>query len=116
MSSTTWDEAPDPRAELMALIEAGLGRPITNPKTFEGLVQMQTRLHAEQDKLANLLLASEISQDEYIARLDAAMMDAAIIGTDLLGRADFVRIFGEFRVGEVVDIPSFIENHRHAAG
>lgn len=31
------DEAPDPRSELSALIEAGLGHPITDPKKFTSL-------------------------------------------------------------------------------
>jgi hypothetical protein len=84
-NGTAGDESPDPRAELSALIEAGLGHPITDPKKFEGLVEMQAKLHAEQERLSNLVLAGKISQDQYISDLDAAMRDAALVGKDLLG-------------------------------
>jgi hypothetical protein len=114
MSNGPGDEYPDPRAELSALIEAGLGHPITDPKKFERLVDMQAKLHAEQERLSNRLLAGEISQEKYISDLDAAMRDAALVGKDLLGPKNFRKIFGEFRVHEIIDVPAFIEGHRQA--
>jgi hypothetical protein len=110
------DESPDPRSELSALIEAGLGHPIDDPKKFEGLVDMQTTLHAEQERLALLFLAREITREQYISRLDGIMRDAARTGERLLGYRDFHKIFGKFRVHDVVDVNAFVDGHRPAAG
>jgi len=109
------DEFPDPRSELSNLIEAGLGHPIEDPQVFEGLLDMQTRLHAEQETLADLFLARDISREQYISRLDAIMRDAARTGARLLGDDDFHKIFGEFAVHNIVDVNAFIGGQRPAA-
>lgn len=116
MSSSVWDESPDPRTELAALIEAGLGHPLTDPKKFQRLVDMQTKLHAEQDALSRMLVSGEITPEEYISRLGGAMAEAAIVGRDELGRKNFEKVFGDFRVEEIIDVPAFIGAHGHAAG
>ena len=43
------------------------------------------------------------------------MKDAATVGKDLLGRDNFLKVFGEFLVEEIIDIPAFIGEHGQLA-
>jgi hypothetical protein len=62
-----------------------------------------------------MLLSGEITREEYISRLDGAMIEAAHVGRDQLGRENFQKVFGDFRVDEIIDVPAFIGAHGHAA-
>ena len=61
MSSTgnARDDEPDPRSELSALIQHGLGHPVDR-HVFEELAAMQAKLHSQRQELARLLCRAGI--------------------------------------------------------
>jgi hypothetical protein len=97
----------DPRSELSTLLEAGLGHPV-DARVFDGLVGMQVKLHAEQEKLAFRLVSQEISREQYLSLLDSIMIEAARTGENLLGFDEFHKVFGEFRAYDIVDANAFV--------
>ena len=106
---------PDPRSELSALIEAAdLGHPIDD-RVLDALVDMQATLHARQEELAQMLLVKKISRNEYVSNLDGIMREAARVGEHLLGFDDFHKVFGEFRVHNMVDVKTFVAGGGAAA-
>lgn len=100
-------DPPDRRSKLSALIRAGLGHPV-NQKTLDDLAEMQSRLRERQLELASLVTNEKISREEYIAELDEALKRASVIGEKLLGFDDFHKVFGEFRVHNLGDVPKFV--------
>jgi hypothetical protein len=100
----------DPRSELSTLLAAGLSYSVDD-QTFNGLIEMQARLHAEQERLVLLLVSQEISREQYITLLDSAMTEATRTGEQLLGIDEFHKVFGEFRVYDVVDVSAFVDGH-----
>jgi hypothetical protein len=101
-------DEPDPRSELYALIEAAGLRNSVSRRMVDDLVDMQATLHAKQGELAQMLHERAISRKEYLSRLDAVMRDAARAGEGVLGFDDFHKVFGEFRVHNIIDVNAFI--------
>jgi hypothetical protein len=103
---------PDRRTRLSAMIRAGLGHSVDD-KICDALAEMQRGLQARQTELAELMLENKISREKYLRDLDEAMRTAAAVGEDLLGRDDFHKVFGEFRVHKFGDTAKFIaEEHK----
>jgi hypothetical protein len=89
------------------MIQAGLGHPVDD-KICDALAEMQASLQARQTELTQLLVTNKISRASYVVQLDEAMKRASTIGEDLLGRDDFHKVFGEFRVHNLGDTQKFI--------
>jgi hypothetical protein len=53
-------------------------------------------------------MTKKISREKYIAELDEALKQASVIGEGLLGRDDFHKVFGEFRVHNLGDVAKFV--------
>jgi hypothetical protein len=98
---------PDRRARLSAMIRAGLGHSVDD-KICDALAEMQAGLQARQTELAQLMLANKISRAKYLTDLDEAMKMASAVGEDLLGRDDFHKVFGEFRIHKFGNTAKFI--------
>jgi hypothetical protein len=109
MSSITGaNDDSDPRSELFALIEAAsLGHTIAHQK-LEALLEVQENLRANQEQLAQWLIAERISKLDYVAKLDAAMQETARAGEEILGFEDFHRVFGDFNVDSIIDVKAFV--------
>jgi hypothetical protein len=101
-------DQPKQRSKFSALIRARLGEERVQPKILDGLAEMQARLRARQVELANLVMTKKISREKYIAELDEALKQASVIGEGLLGRDDFHKVFGEFRVHNLGDVAKFV--------
>jgi len=104
-------DQPDRRSKLSALIRAGLGHQV-DQRIFDGLADMQNRLQTRQLELAKLVVEKKISREKYIAELDEALKQAAVIGERLLGFEDFHKVFGEFRVHSLGDVSKFVAGSR----
>jgi hypothetical protein len=109
MSANTADD-DDPRSELAQFVQAGLGHSVDG-QVIDQLAEMQAKLQSQQQELARLLAMKKISRDKYIGQLDAVMQDAARKGRRALGSDDFHKMFGEFRVHNIVDVSAFVAGH-----
>jgi hypothetical protein len=100
------NDPPDRRSELSLLIREGLGHPV-DERTFEGLAAMQARLQSRQHELVQLLVSKRIGREAYLAQLDELLKTAAEDGERLLGSDDFHKVFGEFRIHNMIDVDIF---------
>lgn len=100
------NDQPERRSELSSLIREGLGHPV-DERTLNGLADMQAQLRSQQRELVRLFLSKEITRETYLVRLDEVLNAAALAGEQLLGVDDFHKVFGEFRVHNMIDVGIF---------
>jgi hypothetical protein len=100
--TTIGGDQPDRRSELLWLLSESLGHPVDD-QTLEGLAEMQAWLQSQQRELVRLIMSNEINRETYLSRLDDALRAAADRGETLLGHDDFHKVFGEFRVHNMID-------------
>jgi hypothetical protein len=81
-------------AEFAAIAEATLGTRLDQP-TRENLVRIQSALQAEQARLAVILEAREISDEQYLTAVNSILALALRECRSLLGGERFMAIFGE---------------------
>ncbi|MGJ5049730.1 hypothetical protein ACQR09_21915 [Bradyrhizobium oligotrophicum] len=101
---------PDPRAELSSLIRATLGHPIDGQK-FAALISLRDHLQDRIDQLSDELMDKEITPQQYLERLDHTLIEASRTGEEILGYADFHKVFGELRVNKLGDAELFLEQY-----
>jgi hypothetical protein len=95
-------DQPDRRSELLWLLREGLGHPVDD-QTLNELAEMQAWLQFQQRELVRLFMNREIGRETYLSRLDVALKTAVGRGETLLGHDDFHKVFGEFRVDNIID-------------
>ncbi|HVX77771.1 MAG TPA: hypothetical protein VHB49_16685 [Bradyrhizobium sp.] len=101
---------PDPNSELVALIQAGLGHTVDREK-FAALAAMRERLQDQIDQLSDLLMERKIKPGTFLERMDQALIEASKTGIQVLGFADFHKVFGELRVEKLGDAKVFLEQY-----
>jgi hypothetical protein len=102
---STYDD--DPRSQVVQIVQAGLGHSVDD-QVIDQLVKMRAELQSRQGEIAHLLVTEKISRVTYIEQLDAILQEAAVAGRLALGSDDFQKIFGEFRVHNLVDVSMFL--------
>ena len=102
------DEEARRLIELRSLVQFGLGYPLDLP-TFSALADIQAKLQAKQQKLEAKENAGNISRQQYLSRLNAAMEQFERQGIALLGRTQYEAIFGDGGPGEgIIDEETFL--------
>ncbi len=81
------------RAELGALASEKLGDNYDRDKV-DALARMQTSYRLKQRSLAADLSASRISREQYLNTFSALLAESAAKGEAILGREDFIKLFG----------------------
>lgn len=56
-------------------------------------------------------MEKEITPNEYLERLDHTLIEASRTGEEILGYADFHKVFGELRVNKLGDAELFLEQY-----
>jgi len=80
--------------ELAALVLERLGRPLSVP-TFQRLSEIQQQLQETQAALAQRKADGNVSPEEYLEGVNEALAFAMRQSKQVLGRGDFLTIFGE---------------------
>jgi hypothetical protein len=81
-------------AELAALVEMNLGRPLDRV-TFRQLAEIEADLQMQQQRLADQLERGALEPDAYLARINKALAVSMERSVALLGNEQFNAIFGE---------------------
>jgi hypothetical protein len=81
-------------AELSALVELGLGRPLDRER-FNALAAIQRDLRKSQEALADDLEKGKITPEAYLGMLDQTLTQTMHKSEELLGYDNFKAIFGE---------------------
>jgi hypothetical protein len=81
-------------AELEALVELGLGKPL-DKSAFLQLAKIQSQMRAEQSCLQDLLSKGKISPKDYFVAFNKALRASMEQSKTLLGVEAFEAIFGE---------------------
>lgn len=102
--------APDPRAELSSMVEAGLGRAV-DADVLSQLLTMQERLQNSIGELSALLIDHKITRQEYVKKLDQALIEARRAGQAAMGAKNFYKVFGDMRADQLGDVSAFLAEH-----
>jgi hypothetical protein len=81
-------------AELSALVELGLGRPLDRER-FNALAAIQHDLRKAQEALADDLENGKITPEAYLGMLGKTLTQTMHRSEELLGHDNFKAIFGE---------------------
>jgi len=94
--------------ELRALVQFGLGYAL-DPPTFSALAEIQAKPRAKQMKLQTKQEAGNISREQYLSRVNAAMEQFERQGVALLGRRQYDAVFGDGGPSEsIIDAEIFL--------
>lgn len=96
-------------AELAALIELRLGKPLDR-QTFEVFALIQLSLRKKQEELAGHLMSRKITEREYLVHFNSALQDAMLQSEKLLGSHRFQSVFGKagYQPEKLVDAEIFL--------
>jgi hypothetical protein len=110
------DEESIRLGELSALVEAALGEPLDRA-TFSKLAKIQEDLRASTLALNEKLDSGELTPEAYLDRSDEALREAMKLSWALLGKARFMKIFGEAGLHPegLADREAFLAQYRDAA-
>ncbi|MGV7207797.1 hypothetical protein ACLB1G_08075 [Oxalobacteraceae bacterium A2-2] len=98
--------------EFAAMADVYLGADFDKAKLVE-IETLQVRLHAEQDALITGLESKSISPEQYVDACNKLIQDFAVRCEQVLGKADFNKLFGIERgeAGVLIDKDIFLAAH-----
>ena len=96
-------------SSISGMLTAGLGHPVNLHKVRQ-FAALQQEFQQFQMQLAQKAMANEMSREDYVAKLDAAMQKLGASGEILFGFSDFHKVFGPFRAEQLMDTEAFIQN------
>ena len=96
-------------AELAALAELGLGKPL-DIQTLLRLASVQTELRSRQKQYSDDLDDDKLSPEQYLDRIVVALSEAMRQNEEILGHKQFVAIYGKsaYEPENLIDRETFL--------